>query len=69
MISVTLCSDVYVGAVVDTVVAFVVVVFGGAVFATDVVVVFLVVVALVVSAFELSLDLGISIAPSISCSS
>ena len=68
MISVTLCSDVYVGAEVVTVVAFVVVVFGGAVFATDVVV-FLVVVALVVSAFELSLDLGISIAPSISCSS
>ena len=64
MISVTLCSDVYVGAVVVTVVVLVVVVFGGAVFATDVVVVFLVVVA-----FELSLDLGISIAPSISCSS
>lgn len=69
MISVTLGSDVYVGAELVTVVAFVVVVFGGAVFATDVVVVFLEVVALVVSAFELSLDLGISIAPSTSCSS
>ena len=69
MISVTLCSDVYVGAVVVTIVAFVVIVFGGAVFATDIVVVLLVVVDLVVSAFELSLDLVISIAPSISCSS